>query len=74
MKADLHPASHILTTEISKLCGGPDRIYPLMKFSGICGNADLHSMVDITFTPFGSLTLIGGVLNVVGSWRVSWFK
>ena len=35
-----------------------------MSVSGSCGNAHLHSLVDIISPPFGNLTVIGGVLNV----------
>ena len=59
LKTDLHPASHILPMDINELCASPYRILPSMSVLGSCGNANLHSLVDIILPPFGSLTMIG---------------
>ena len=64
----LHHASNIFPVKISEVCVSPDRMCPSLAVSGSCGNVNLHYLVDIFFPPFGSTTLIGGVLYVVCSW------
>ena len=67
VKTALYPASHILPTDINELCVSPDRICPSLEFGGICGNANVHYLVDIIVTPFGRPTVIDGLLAIVCS-------
>ena len=64
MKIDFYSEPQILPMEISEMCVSTDRIYPYMTVSGSCDNTNLHSLVDLIWPPFGSPTVIGGVLNV----------
>ena len=70
VKTALYPASHILPMDINELCVSPDRICPYLEFGGICGNANVHYLVDIIVTPFGRPTVIGGLLAIVYSWEL----
>ena len=50
------------------MCFSPDGIWPSLDFGGICGNANVRSLVDLIVFPFGRPTFIGGLLAVFCSW------
>ena len=58
---------------INGLCGSPSRIRLYLDFLGSWGNANMQSLFDLIVTPFGSPTLIGGLLVVVCSWGSLFF-
>ena len=69
VKTTLHPESHIFTMYINEPCVIPARIRPYFDFFGSCGNSNVHYLVGIIVPPFGRPTVIGGLLDIVCSWR-----
>ena len=68
VKTVLHPASNIYPIEISEMFVITARMCPSLELSGICGNDNFHSLVDLIWTLFGSPTVIEGVVIFVVSW------
>ena len=66
----VHPTSHIFPMDINELCVIPDRIWPSIYSGGICGNANVHYLVDLDIPLFVRPNVIGGLLAIVCSWSL----
>ena len=66
----VHPTSHIFPMDINELCVSPDRIWPSIYSGGICGNANVHYLVDLDIPLFVRPNVIGGLLAIVCSWSL----
>ena len=55
---------------INELCVSPARICPSLDFWGSWGNFNVNYLFDLFVPPFGSPTIIGGLLAIVCSWEL----
>ena len=53
---------------INELCVSPARICPFLDFWGSWGNFNVNYLFDLFVPPFGSPTIIGGLLAILCSW------
>ena len=60
VKILFHPVLHMLPMNINEFFFSPDMIWPSPAVLGGYANANVHSLVNINVSPFGTPTMIGG--------------
>ena len=74
VKILFHHVLHMLPMNINEFCFSPDMIWPSPAVLGGYANANVHSLVNINVSPFGTPTMIGvgvgkgGGGGIVCSW------